>query len=47
MNSQSVSGTKLILDTINFDNYLKNCKIGIVGEGKMDNKVYMEKFLSL
>ncbi|MFV9972797.1 MAG: glycerate kinase [Francisella endosymbiont of Hyalomma asiaticum] len=38
INSQSVSGSELILDTINFDNYLKNCKIGIVGEGKMDQQ---------
>ena len=38
LNAQLVSGAELILDTINFDNYLKNCEIVIVGEGKMDQQ---------
>ena len=38
LNAQLVSGAELILDTINFDTYLKNCEIVIVGEGKMDQR---------
>ncbi|WP_227806688.1 glycerate kinase [Francisella persica] len=38
LNAQLVSGAELIIYTINFDNYFKNCEIVIVGEGKMDQQ---------
>ncbi|ORU83124.1 glycerate kinase, partial [Francisella tularensis] len=37
-NAELVSGAELILDIINFNNYLNNCDIVIVGEGKMDKQ---------
>ncbi|OIN84683.1 glycerate kinase [Francisella sp. TX07-6608] len=38
LNAELVSGAELILDIINFNNYLNNCDIVIVGEGKMDKQ---------
>lgn len=46
LNADSVKGIDFILDSYNFDNYLKNCSQIITGEGKIDNQSLMGKVIS-